>query len=149
MNRVDAIQHIYQQHPEAFFILSNGLTSREAAHFLPQPQSFYLLHAMGEAFSVGIGLANADPQRQVVVIDGDGNALMGMAGWSAPRPENLTYYVLVNGVYQTTGEQQLPTFSQWPKWCRLMPVEGNKRDTPNPPDPLQIWDQTQQWLKSH
>jgi len=148
MNRIAAIEQIYQQHPEAFFVLSNGLTSREAAHFLPQPQSFYLLHAMGEALSVGVGLAATDPQRQVVVIDGDGNALMGMASWSLPIPENLSYYILVNGCYQTTGDQPLPPFGDWPPWSRVIRISMEKQQTPNPPAPEQIWQQTQQWLEA-
>ena len=149
MNRVEAIRHIYAQHPEGFFILSNGLTSREAAHFLPQPQSFYLLHGMGEALSVGIGMAKADPHRKIVVIDGDGNALMGLASWGLMPVSNLSYYVLVNGCYQTTGGQVIPALPFRPDWCRVIGIEKDATSTPNPPLPEKIWKTTQEWLANH
>jgi len=149
MNRVEAIRQIYAQHPDAFFILSNGLTSREAAHFLPQPQSFYLLHGMGEALSVGIGMAKADPDRKIVVIDGDGNALMGLASWGLMPVANLSYYVLANGCYQTTGGQQIPALPFRPDWCRVIEIDREMGSTPNPPLPDTIWKTTQDWLANH
>jgi thiamine pyrophosphate-dependent acetolactate synthase large subunit-like protein len=149
MNRVEAIRQIYQQNPEAFFVLSNGLTSREAAHHLPQDQSFYLLHAMGEALSVGIGLAKAGPDRQVVVIDGDGNALMGLSSWGLMPVANLHYYVLANGCYQTTGGQRIPELPFVPDWCRVVNISTDSQPTPNPPPPEQIWQQVQTWLEQN
>ncbi len=149
MNRVEAIRQIYAEHPQAFFILSNGLTSREAAHHLPQSQSFYLLHAMGEALSVGIGMARAATQRQVVVIDGDGNALMGLASWSLMPVANLTYYVLANGCYQTTGGQTIPQLPFAPDWCRVVAISADSEPTPNPPPPEQVWQQARDWLKQN
>ncbi len=147
MNRIEAIKQIYHRHPQAYFILSNGLTSREAAHFLPQQQSFFLLHAMGEALSVGIGLAQSTPDLEVVVIDGDGNALMGLASWSMMPVANLHYYMLANGCYQTTGEQPLPDFPPLPDWCSRIEISQERQETPNPPPPEQIWQQSQQWLQ--
>lgn len=147
MNRVEAIERIFTAHPGAFFILSNGLTSREAAHFLPRPDCLYLLHAMGEALSVGIGLAQADPSLEVVVIDGDGNALMGLASWSMMPVANLHYYILANGLFETTGGQALPALPFVPPWCRVLQVAPGKAQTPNPPPPEQIWGRCMQWLQ--
>ena len=42
--------------------------------------NFYLWAAMGMASSVGLGLAIARPDRRVVVLDGDGAALMNLGG---------------------------------------------------------------------
>ncbi|MBX9596511.1 MAG: aldehyde dehydrogenase, partial [Roseomonas sp.] len=39
--------------------------------------NYYLWAAMGSAMTVGLGLATAQPTRPVVVITGDGEALMG------------------------------------------------------------------------
>jgi len=147
MNRVQVIKSIFETYPDAFFILSNGLTSREAAHFLRNDRSFYMLHAMGEALSVGIGLAQACPNLEVVVIDGDGNALMGMSAWSMMNIENLRYYIIANKIYETTGSQQVPPFPCLPEWCTLLPFEPGMEDTPNPPSPGVIWTETQAWLK--
>src|SRR5438270_11306881 len=51
---------------------------------------FYREHAMGLASSMGLGIALAQPQRKVVVIDGDGSVLMNLGGlttlaWSRPN----------------------------------------------------------------
>ena len=146
-NRVQTIKSIFEAHPDAFFVLSNGLTSREAAHFLRNDRSFYMLHAMGEALSVGIGLAQSCPDLEVVVIDGDGNALMGMSSWSMMNINNLRYYIIANRTYETTGYQPVPPFPCLPSWCKLMHFEPGKEDTPNPPSPGGIWRKTQAWLK--
>lgn len=146
MNRLEALDHIFAAHPGAFFILSNGLTSREAAHFLDRPESFYLFHAMGEALSVGIGLAGTRPDVTVVVIDGDGNALMGLASWSMMPAPNLAYYVLRNGCYETTGGQPVPPLPFVPPWCTVIDVAPGTHGAPNPPHPRDIWEKTRRWL---
>jgi len=147
MNRVEAIKKIYQENKNSFFILSNGLTSREASFFLPQNNSLYLLHAMGETLSVGIGLASARKDLNVVVIDGDGNALMGMSSWSMNTFKNIKYYILKNGTYCTTGSQELPKFPCLPNWCNIINIEDSKENTPNPPLPGKIIFNVQNWLK--
>ncbi len=146
MNRLTAIKQIIDSHHGAFFVLCNGLTSRETAHFMPLDNCFYLLHAMGEALSVGIGLARACCDLEVVVIDGDGNALMGLAAWSMMPVPNLRYYILRNGIYETTGGQPVPDMPFIPAWCTLIAIEPGKEQTPNPPPPAAIWQQARQWL---
>lgn len=146
MHRIEAIRLIQARHPGAFFVLSNGLTSREAAQFADRPENFYLLHAMGEALSVGVGLATARPELTVVVIDGDGNALMGLAAWSLMPVANVRYYVLQNGCYETTGGQPLPDLPCRPAWCTVLPVEPGHRTTPNPPQPRVVWARARAWL---
>ena len=147
MNRITAIKQIYGSHPDAFFVLSNGLTSREAAYFIPKNNCFYLLHAMGEALSVGIGLAQAMPGPKVVVIDGDGNALMGLAAWSMMPVAGLKYYILKNRIYETTGGQPLPDPPCIPEWCHVIEIEPGRDTTPNPPAPDVIWCNTRDWLQ--
>ena len=143
MNRIEAIESIYTKHEDALFVLSNGLTSRESAFKLNKPNTFYLLHAMGEAFSVGLGLANSRPDTEVVVIDGDGNALMGLASLSMMNVSNLNYYILANGVYQTTGSQELPPLSNLPSWAQVVEISKEFIDSPNPPAPDEIWERFQ------
>lgn len=74
--------------------------------------NFYLWAAMGLASSVGLGLAIARPERRVVIVDGDGAALMNLnglvtVGWRAPA--NLLWLILENGVYLETGGQPIAT----------------------------------------
>lgn len=70
--------------------------------------NFYLWGAMGGAMLIGLGLALAQPARPVVVITGDGEALMGLGGLAtigARQPANLSVVVLDNGRYGETGMQ--------------------------------------------
>lgn len=71
--------------------------------------NYYLWAAMGSAAMVGFGLACAQRARPVLVITGDGEALMGLGALAtigAKRPTNLTIVVLDNGVYGETGMQR-------------------------------------------
>ncbi len=72
------------------------------------PANLYLWGAMGGAAMVGLGLANAQPERAVAVITGDGEQLMGLGGLATiavAKPRNLTIVVLDNGHYGETGGQ--------------------------------------------
>lgn len=145
-SRIEEIDKIMKKHPNSFFIFSNGLTSREASYFYPENRCFYLLHGMGEALSIGVGLAKALNNIDVVVVDGDGNSMMGMASWSLMPIENLHYYVLLNGVHETTGGQSLQPFSFVPDWCNVINIRIGKEITPNPPSPHKIIANCQKWL---
>jgi thiamine pyrophosphate-dependent acetolactate synthase large subunit-like protein len=70
--------------------------------------NYYLWGAMGGASLVGLGLAQAQPDRRVVVITGDGEQLMALGGLAtivAARPINLDIVVLDNEHYGETGMQ--------------------------------------------
>jgi thiamine pyrophosphate-dependent acetolactate synthase large subunit-like protein len=64
---------------------------------------------MGQAPMIALGLALADPGREVIVLNGDGSLLMNLGCLitiAAVRPPNLTVVVLENGVYEVTGGQR-------------------------------------------
>ncbi len=66
---------------------------------------------MGGASALGLGVALAQPEREVWVIDGDGSLMMqlGSLGTIAGAgPENFVHFVIHNGVYETSGAQPLP-----------------------------------------
>lgn len=74
--------------------------------------NFYTWGSMGLASSMGLGLAMAQPDRRVVVLDGDGSLLMNLGslatiGWV--RPVNLIVIVWDNELYGTTGGQDTAT----------------------------------------
>ncbi len=76
------------------------------------PNSFALSGGMGMTLSVGLGLALAQKNRRVMVIAGDGDALMGVgtfASIAVMNPRNLSILVVDNGIYQETGGQQTHT----------------------------------------
>jgi sulfopyruvate decarboxylase subunit beta len=66
---------------------------------------------MGGASSLGLGLALAMPKRRVIVFDGDGSLLMqlgSLATIAGAAPRNFTHLVFKNGVYHTSGAQEIP-----------------------------------------
>jgi phosphonopyruvate decarboxylase len=66
---------------------------------------------MGGAAPTALGIALAQPQRQVMVIDGDGSLLMQLgvlASIAGAAPENFYHILLINGVYETSGQQPTP-----------------------------------------
>jgi sulfopyruvate decarboxylase subunit beta len=67
--------------------------------------------SMGQAPSLALGIALAQPSRRVFVCNGDGSMLMNLgalATISAEAPPNLVLIVLDNGVYEVTGAQPTP-----------------------------------------
>ncbi|MGO8723762.1 MAG: thiamine pyrophosphate-dependent enzyme [Acidimicrobiales bacterium] len=74
--------------------------------------NYYLWGAMGAASLVGLGLAQAQVDRTVVVVTGDGEQLMGLGGLATvaiAAPPNLVIVVLDNGHYGETGMQRSHT----------------------------------------
>ena len=66
---------------------------------------------MGKASSVGLGLALAQPDRRVIVLEGDGGLLMNLGTLvtiAGQEPENLIFFAFDDGIYNTTGGQPVP-----------------------------------------
>ncbi|MGC5011109.1 phosphonopyruvate decarboxylase [Streptosporangium sp. DT93] len=107
--RAAALEHLLGVLPDTAAVVSTtGKTSRELHTLADRPQHFYMVGAMGSAAAVGLGVArHAD--RPVVVVDGDGAALMrlGTLATVAAHPTpNLTHVLLDNGVHDSTGGQR-------------------------------------------
>ena len=70
--------------------------------------NYYLWGAMGSAALIGLGLAQAQPDRTVVVLTGDGEQLMGLGGLATiavSNPQNLIIVVIDNNHFGETGMQ--------------------------------------------
>ncbi len=77
----------------------------------PDDRSVSCVGFMGGASSMGLGLALATPKRRVIVFDGDGSLLMqlgSLATIAGARPRNLVHLLFKNGVYHTSGSQEIP-----------------------------------------
>lgn len=113
MNRLEAIRVAIESLPgDEVLIHANGAIGRESFFCRDRRENFYLLGSMGLAASVALGVALSRPDRRVVILDGDGNVLMGLGNLAligALKPPNLVHLVLDNEVYGTTGDQ--PTLS--------------------------------------
>ena len=67
--------------------------------------------AMGKASSVGLGVALAQPDKKVLILDGDGSLLMNLGSLvtlSNKSPKNLYHFLFNNNVYAVTGGQPIP-----------------------------------------
>jgi thiamine pyrophosphate-dependent acetolactate synthase large subunit-like protein len=67
----------------------------------------YLPSSMGHGPGLGLGLALAQPERGVIVVNGDGCMLMNLGALVtiASQPANLYLLVIDNGLYEVTGGQ--------------------------------------------
>jgi len=101
-------------------IATTGYTGRELFAVDDRDNQLYMVGSMGCASTLGLGLAIAQPERRVFVIDGDGAALMrlgGMATVGYERPANLTHILLDNGLHESTGGQS--TVSRSVDFCGI------------------------------
>jgi thiamine pyrophosphate-dependent acetolactate synthase large subunit-like protein len=67
--------------------------------------------AMGHAADLALGVAMAQPSRQVICLNGDGSMLMSLGTLATiveSSVRNLVLFVLVNGTYEITGNQRTP-----------------------------------------
>lgn len=113
MARYDVIKEIMESIDEELVICNIGFPSRELYEINDRPKNFYMIGSMGLASSIGLGLALAKPYEDVVVIDGDGSLLMNLGSLVtvfANNPSNLTWIVIDNGAYGSTGNQE--TYAQ-------------------------------------
>lgn len=93
---------------------TTGYLSRYLFATADRPRNFYMQGSMGHVSSIAAGYAAADADSTVVVLDGDGAALMhlgAMAGIGAERPANLIHLIVDNGRYHSTGGQQTASHS--------------------------------------
>src|SRR6266478_5390161 len=77
----------------------------------PDDLSIGCVGFMGGASSLGLGLALAMPKRRVVVFDGAGDRGQGAElhqERAVAAPRNLTHLIFKNGVYHTSGAQEIP-----------------------------------------
>lgn len=89
-------------------LATTGYTGRELFHIGDRREQLYMVGSMGCASSLGLGLALACPDKRIIVIDGDGAALMRLGAMTSigfERPDNLLHVMLDNGVHESTGSQ--------------------------------------------
>ena len=106
MLRIDCLRAIYNRLQDCLVVTIMGATATELQSLGHQQNFFYLLHAMGLASSLGLGLALGAPQRKVVVLDGDGSVLMNLGGLTTLAryaPRNLIHVVFDNESLFSTG----------------------------------------------
>jgi sulfopyruvate decarboxylase subunit beta len=106
VKRIDCLEAIYDELTECAVVTIMGAVAVELYSLGHRPNFFYLEHAMGLASSVGLGVALAQPDRQVVVIDGDGSVLMNLGTFTTMAryaPPNLAHIVFDNESLLSVG----------------------------------------------
>jgi sulfopyruvate decarboxylase subunit beta len=106
MRRLEALQAVYPRLADAAVVTIMGATAAELQSLGHRPNFFYLQHAMGLSSSLGLGIALAQPARQVIVFDGDGSILMNLGGLTTLaryKPPNLVHVVFDNESLLSVG----------------------------------------------
>jgi sulfopyruvate decarboxylase subunit beta len=106
MRRLDALNAVYDRLADRVVVTIMGAIAAELQSIGHRPNFFYLQHAMGLASSMGLGIALAQPHRQVIVFDGDGSILMNLGGFTTLaryRPRNLVHVVFDNESLLSVG----------------------------------------------
>jgi phosphonopyruvate decarboxylase len=125
VTRRDALERIAAVTRESMVIATTGYTGRELYAIEDRANQLYMVGSMGCASSLGLGLAMEVPETEVVVIDGDGAALMRMGNFATVGGyggSNFTHVVLDNEVHDSTGGQ--PTVSSGVRFTEVAAACG-------------------------
>lgn len=105
MKRLDCLNAISDKVGDALVVCSAGGATTEWYHVHPSEGNFRS-RTLGLVSSIGLGLALALPHRKVIVLDGDGSALMNLCGLPTAAfaaPGNLIHIVFDNQVYESSA----------------------------------------------
>ena len=113
LKRIEVIKDIMDTVTDEIVVSSCGRISREVYAVKDRPLNFYVMGSMGAALPIGIGIALSKPEKDVIVIAGDGEILMDLGTLvllkelqKTDKIPNLELYVLDNHCYQATGGQK-------------------------------------------
>jgi len=108
LDRREFVKQLLADRHDLMVVSGLGSPTYDVAACGDHPLNFYLWGAMGGAAMIGLGLALAQPARRVLVLTGDGEALMGLGSLATigvKQPDNLAVVVLDNQHYGETGMQ--------------------------------------------
>ena len=108
LDRRDLVRQLLIDRGDLLVVSGLGSATYDVAAAGDHPLNFYLWGAMGGTAMIGLGLAQAQPERRVAVLTGDGDMLMGLGSLATigvKQPKNLAIVVLDNTHYGETGMQ--------------------------------------------
>ena len=112
MDLVAALRVLHARRGKHDVVVSAMGAAREWMRLGSHPLDWvFVPSSMGQATSLGLGLALARPDRRIFVLNGDGGLLMNLGSLvttTACAPANLIILVFDNGVYEVTGAQPTP-----------------------------------------
>jgi len=126
--REHVIEHIIENvSSNAVVVGTTGFASRELYEIRAKlgqghHRDFLSVGCMGHASAIAVGLATAQPSRNVYLLDGDGASLMHMGGYQlvgGSGLKNLKHVLLNNGCHESTGAQPSAGYKvDWPTVAR-------------------------------
>lgn len=109
LNRIGALPQIFPNPDDYLFVTGLAGPARDAAALTGDgPNTYTMAGCMGAAMTMGLGMALGAPDRDVVVVAGDGEMMMNigsMATIASQAPKNLTVVCVDNGGHGETGGQ--------------------------------------------
>lgn len=112
LQRREVVKTLLADRGDLLVVAGLGAPAWDATEAGDHPLTFPLWGGMGGAVMIGLGLALAQPARNVLVITGDGEMLMGLGSLATvgvSQSANLSVVVLDNEVYGETGQQKTHT----------------------------------------
>ncbi|ASX26346.1 MULTISPECIES: phosphonopyruvate decarboxylase [Candidatus Williamhamiltonella] len=109
-SQYQALQKVIEKTPTASTVVfaSTGFCGRVLYAIDDRPNQLYMVGSMGCVVPLALGFALARPDLRVVILDGDGAALMRMGAFAtvgAYGLSNIQHLLLDNGVHNSTGGQ--------------------------------------------
>jgi phosphonopyruvate decarboxylase len=112
MNAKDALAVVHGARGERDIVITTMMPARDWMTMPQSPLDMVLVpSAMSHATSMGLGLALAQPDRNVIVCNGDGSMLMNLGSLvsiTGAGVRNIMVIVFANGTYEVTGSQPVP-----------------------------------------
>lgn len=111
MRRDDALCALKPHVAERDIVVAVYQTLFDWMALVPRDLNYVSTGAMGQAVSHGLGLALTQPDRRVLVLDGDGSLLMNLGALvtvAGAGCANLHHFVFANGTYEVNGAHPLP-----------------------------------------
>jgi phosphonopyruvate decarboxylase len=108
----DALVAVHACRDESDVVITTMATARDWMTMPQQPLDIvFVPSAMSHSTSLGLGIALAQPERRVIVCNGDGSMLMNLGSLVSIAGSGATNVVVLlfdNGVYEVTGAQPTP-----------------------------------------
>ncbi|MCP4447831.1 MAG: phosphonopyruvate decarboxylase [Myxococcales bacterium] len=118
-SREEAIASLLDTLPkDTAIVATTGMAARELFELRKKrgesnDSDFLTVGSMGHASQIALGLSLAQPERNVVCLDGDGAAIMHLGGLTtigSLAPKNFTHVVLNNAAHDSVGGQSTVGF---------------------------------------
>ena len=110
IDRRDLLPRLFPHQEGWLFVSGLAGASKDAAALTNDGANLYsMAGAMGSAVAMGLGVAMSAPDRNVAVINGDGEMLMGIGSLvtvASMQPRNLTIVCEDNSMHGETGGQK-------------------------------------------